>query len=285
MAMTATIEKCQVRGEIKAELVDLLYRLADDALILGHRNSEWTGIGPILEEDIAFSSMSQDKMGHALVLYTMLNELGEADPNHSAFGRKPEQYRCCSLVVLECLANRGGGAPQLSNNPVRDELLSNGDWAKSLVRQFLVSEADAVRWAALEKSAYEPLAQFAKKLRGEIKYHTMHGRLMMEKLSRSAESRARLQAALDAFYPHALGMFEPVKTDAALVEAGICPSEDELCGAWQAATSAILDRCGFKTPRDAKPVYGGRQGKHPPEMRDVLDALQKVYKLDPAAQW
>ncbi len=283
--MNVTIEKPQLRGDAKAAVVDLLYRLADDALILGHRNSEWTGIGPILEEDIAFSSMSQDKMGHALVLYTMLSELGEAEPNRLAFGRPAGQYRCCSLVVLESLTPSDGEAKPLSNNPVRDELLSRGDWAQSFVRQFLFSEADALRWAALEKSAHEPLAQFARKLRGELKYHTMHGRLMMEKLSRSVESKGRLQAALDALYPHALGMFEPTKFDAALSEAGICPSEAELGKEWEADIAAILDRCELKTPRGAKPVYGGRQGQHPPEMRDVLDALQKVYKLDPTAQW
>ncbi|HKQ48995.1 MAG TPA: 1,2-phenylacetyl-CoA epoxidase subunit PaaC [Phycisphaerae bacterium] len=282
--MATTIEKPQLRGETKAAVVDLLYRLADDALFIGHRNSEWTGIGPILEEDIAFSSMAQDKMGHATVLYGMLHELGEAEPNALAFGRKAEQYRCSSLVVLECLAE-GGAAAELSNNPVRDELLSRGDWAVSLVRQFLFSEADALRWAALEGSAYEPLAQFAKKLRGEIKYHTMHGRIMMEKLGRAAESKGRLQTSLDSLYPHALGLFEPTKHDAALTEAGICPREAELCKAWEAQVVAILERCGLKAPRNAKPVYGGRQGKHPPEMREVLDALQKVYRLDPAAQW
>lgn len=282
--MAATLEKTQLRGETKAAVVDLLYRLADDALIIGHRNSEWTGIGPILEEDIAFSSMAQDKMGHATVLYGMLHELGEAEPNALAFGRKAEQYRCCSLVVLECLA-KGSAAAELSNNPVRDELLSRGDWAVSLVRQFLFSEADALRWAALEKSTYEPLAQFARKLRGELKYHTMHGRLMMEKLGQAAESRGRLQAALETLYPHALGMFEPTKHDAALAEAGICPRETELGKAWESQTAAILERCGLKAPRNAKPVYGGRQGKHLPEMRDVLEALQKVYRLDPTAQW
>jgi ring-1,2-phenylacetyl-CoA epoxidase subunit PaaC len=108
---------------------------------------------------------------------------------------------------------------------------------------------------------------------------------MMEKLGRAAESKGRLQAALNALYPHALGMFEPTKHDTALAEAGICPREAELCKAWESQTAAILDRCGLKAPRGAKPVYGGRQGKHLPEMREVLDALQKVYRLDPSAQW
>jgi ring-1,2-phenylacetyl-CoA epoxidase subunit PaaC len=283
--MATAIEKPQLRGETRSAVVDLLYRLADDALILGHRNSEWTGIGPILEEDIAFSSMSQDKMGHALVLYTMLHELGEETPDRLAFGRRAEQYHCCSLVVLDCLSHGDGDAPGLCNNPVRDELLARGDWGKSLVRQFLFSEADAQRWATLEQSSHEPLAQFAAKLRGEIKYHTMHGRLMMERLSKTPESRERLQAALDVLYPHGIGIFEPTKFDAVLAEAEICPSETELCRAWQAQIAATLDRCNLTIPKNATPIHGGRLGKHPPEMRGVLDALQKVYRLDPTAQW
>jgi ring-1,2-phenylacetyl-CoA epoxidase subunit PaaC len=277
----------ELRGETKLAVIDLLYRLADDALILGHRNSEWTGIGPILEEDIAFSSMAQDKMGHALVLYTMLHELGEEQPDRLAFGRKAEQYRCCSLVVLECMSKSksSGATAGLSNNPVRDELLARGDWAMILVRQFLFSEADAQRWAVLENSSHEPLAKFAAKLRGEIKYHTMHGRLMMERLSKAPESRQRLQAALDVLYPHALGMFEPTKFDATLAESAICPSEAELCKSWQSQMFTILDRCGLRIPQNAKPIHGGRHGKHPPEMTGVLDSLQKVYRLDPTAQW
>src|ERR1700741_5567847 len=85
-----------------AAIKELLYKMADDQLILGHRNSEWTGLGPMLEEDIAFSSVAQDKMGHALAFYNLLHELGEADPDTLVYARTPEQFRCASLVVLEC---------------------------------------------------------------------------------------------------------------------------------------------------------------------------------------
>src|SRR6185312_14195972 len=78
---------------------ELILKMADDALIMGHRNSEWTGIGPILEEDIAFSSMAQDKVGHALALYTILHEqFGDPHPDALAFGRNEKEFRCCHLV-------------------------------------------------------------------------------------------------------------------------------------------------------------------------------------------
>lgn len=271
----------------KIALIDLLYRLGDDSLIIGHRNSEWTGIGPILEEDIAFSSMAQDKIGHALAFYTLLHELGEPDPDTIAYGRGPERFRCCSLVTLDIFGDGKSAPPAaLSNNPVRDRVVAQGDWAISLVRQFFFSEADAVRMAALEQSAYEPLAHLARKLRGEIKYHTLHARTLLPRLGRAtAESRDRLQSAAAALYPHALGMFEPTRHDATLADAGIAPAEPELCDRWQREIAPIMDGSGLVFPPRSSPVYGGRTGKHLPELTEVLDALQKVYRLDPTAIW
>ena len=283
--MPRTIESTKLDAATKPAVIDLLYRLGDDSLIIGHRNSEWTGLGPILEEDIAFSSMAQDKMGHALAFYRLLDELGEADPERLAYERGPDKYRCCSLVTLEFL-DSDNSKPDLSNNPVRDELVSRGDWAGSLVRQFLFSEADAIRMAALEESAYEPLAQLARKLRGELKYHTLHGRLMMEKLGRATpESRERLQSALTHLWPHALGIFEPTHFDDQLANSGICPPESELCQRWRSEVEPIIEKSGLSIPSKSLPNHGGRAGKHGAQLTTVLDAMQKVYKLSPGAIW
>ena len=80
-----------------AGIKDLLYRIADDQLIIGHRNSEWTGLGPVLEEDIAFSSMAQDKIGHSSTLFDLLFQLGEKDPDQNAFNRQENEMKCCHL--------------------------------------------------------------------------------------------------------------------------------------------------------------------------------------------
>src|ERR1043166_5162423 len=121
---TATTEP-KLKKATREALVDLLYRLGDDSLALGHRNSEWTGQGPILEEDIAFSSMAQDKLGHAQAFYTLLHELGEGDPESLAYRRGPEQYHCCKLAAMP-----------------------RGTWAFSLVRHFLFAEADTIWYSA-----------------------------------------------------------------------------------------------------------------------------------------
>ncbi|HRG87370.1 MAG TPA: phenylacetate-CoA oxygenase subunit PaaC, partial [Chitinophagales bacterium] len=132
---------------------NLLFKMADDALVIGHRNSEWTGIGPMLEEDLAFSSMAQDKIGHAQALYTILNQVfGEADADTLAFKREENTFKCCQFVEL----------------PI-------GEYDFSIVRQFLFDHAELLRYDMLTQSSFQPVAQLAKKVKGEIKYHVMHG--------------------------------------------------------------------------------------------------------------
>src|SRR5580693_6301805 len=151
-------------------LKDLLYKMADDALIIGHRNSEWTGIGPMLEEDLAFSSMAQDKIGHAQALYSILHEiLGEPEPDKVAFLREENLFKCCQFVEL----------------PI-------GEYDFSIVRQFLFDHAEAIRYDMLTGSSFQPLAQIAKKVKGEIKYHVMHADTFLKQLGTGTEeSHAR----------------------------------------------------------------------------------------------
>ena len=133
-------------------LARMLTAMADDALIQGHRNSEWTGLGPIMEEDIAFSSMAQDKIGHAWALYRILQEdLGGQDPDAFAFLRNEKDYKCCHFV----------------EHP-------NGEYDFSLMRHFLFDHAEAIRYQQLRNSSFAPLRPLAEKLKGEIKYHTLH---------------------------------------------------------------------------------------------------------------
>ena len=174
-------------------LKELLYKMADDQLILGHRNSEWTGFGPLLEEDIAFPSMAQDKVGHSLALYTLLHQLGENDPDTVAFTRNAPQFHNCVFVELP-----------------------NQEYDFSLIRHFLYDSAEALRFEMLTASSYEPLAQVAKKIRAELRYHTLHAKTWINQLgSATEESVSRLQKSLDYAFPYALGIFEqsPYESD------------------------------------------------------------------------
>ena len=249
--------------EGREAVIDLLYRMADDELIIGHRASEWTGLAPILEEDIAISSMSQDEMGHALTFYNLLHELGEPDPDTNAFSRNADDYRCARFVSL-----------------------ANGDWAFSVLRQYLYDAAESVRLRALCDSAYVPLAQLARKLMGEEKYHLMHGRIWVDRLGNGTDtSREKMATAMQIAYPHALGLFEPTSVDEALARLGIAPLEADLCRQWEDSVKPVLEDAGLELPEATSPVYGGRTGDQPAELRELLESMQVVYSADPGAKW
>lgn len=187
-------------------LKELLYKIADDQLILGHRNSEWTGFGPLLEEDIAFSSMAQDKVGQSHALYQMLQTLGEKDPDTVAFMRNADQFHNCILVELP-----------------------NGEYDFSLIRHFLYDTAEAIRFEMLSESSYQPLADISKKIRAELRYHTLHANTWVKQLgSATEESISRLQRSLDSAMPYALGMFEESPFEKDLISSKIFGGEQAL---------------------------------------------------------
>lgn len=243
-------------------LIELLYKMADDQLIIGHRNSEWTGLGPILEEDIAFSSMAQDKIGQAHAIYQLLHELGEADPDTLGFMRNARQFHCCHLVEL----------------PI-------GEYNFSLIRHWLFDHAESIRFEALMQSSYTPLAQLARKFRGEIKYHTFHADTWVKQLGRAnAEANGKLQESLDECFGMALGIFETGSHEAVLQTEGIFVGEAAIREIWMQRIAGLAADAGLTLP-EAKPIYGGRKGTHTEFLQPLLDEMTEVYKIDPSAEW
>lgn len=245
---------------------DLLYKMADDALIIGHRNSEWTGIGPMLEEDLAFSSMAQDKIGHAQALYRILHEvLGEAEPDKLGFMRTEKEFKCCQFVEL----------------PI-------GEYDFSIVRQFLFDHAELLRYEMLSQSSFQPLAQLAKKVKGEIKYHVLHADTFVKQLANGTEeSKARMQSSLSYAWHYALGIFETSEFEADLIAQNIFAGEEELKKRWLEKISAIIESANLKVPAtdETKIVYGGRKGFHSEYLKLLLDEMTEVVNLDLNAEW
>ena len=244
---------------------DLLYKLADDQLILGHRNSEWTGFGPILEEDIAFSSMAQDKIGHSLAFYTLLQELGEAEPDTVAFTRNANQFHNSQLVELP-----------------------NGEYDFSLIRHFLYDNAEIIRFEMLSQSSYEPIAKVATKLKGEVKYHVLHANTWIKNLGTSTEEAIlRLQASLNEALPYALGMFEKSKYEQELINAGVYAGEEAVKAEWLKRITAVIEKTDLKLPdlSTVEPKLGGRYGEHTEHLQPLLDEMAEVFKIDPTAEW
>jgi ring-1,2-phenylacetyl-CoA epoxidase subunit PaaC len=246
-------------------LKELLYKMADDLLILGHRNSEWTGIGPMLEEDISFSSMAQDKVGQALALYQVLNQLGEAEPDTVAFTRNAHQFHNCQLVEY----------------PI-------GEYDFSLMRHFLFDNADLLRYDLLQESTFDPLAKLARKFKGELKYHKFHGDTFLMKLGNgNAESHERMQQSLDYCWNLALGIFEESEHEDLLKSEGIWKGEAFLQQAWMEAVIPVIEQAGLVIPERHtwNPVYGGRKGEHTPYLQPLLEEMSEVFREDPGAEW
>ncbi len=247
-------------------LIDLLFKMADDALIIGHRNSEWTGIGPMLEEDLAFSSMSQDKIGHAQAIYNLLDDLGEADADTLAFKRAEKDFRCCQFTEL----------------PI-------GEYDFSIIRQFLFDNAELIRYDMLIHSSYQPISLLAKKVKGEIKYHVMHGDTFVKQLGKGTEeSHARMQSALNFAWPYALGIFEKSEHESSLISENIFGGEDELKKRWLEKISPVIAAANLTLPSidDSKVVYGGRKGFHSEFLSPLLDEMCEVTRSDEAtAEW
>ncbi|MGH3051543.1 MAG: 1,2-phenylacetyl-CoA epoxidase subunit PaaC, partial [Gaiellaceae bacterium] len=162
---------------------DILLQLADDELILGWRNSEWTGIAPFLEEDVAFSSIAQTEIGHARAFYELAaQELGTT-ADELAFDRDPDEYGCAPLVELRLVP----------------------DWARTIARHWLYETADTIRIEALKSSENGGLAGLAAKIDREEIYHRIHADMWARQLLESPE-RGRFEEAVDELWPHALGL-------------------------------------------------------------------------------
>lgn len=178
------------------DLRRLLYQMADDELIIGHRCSEWLGLGPHIEEDIAFASIAQDEIGHAAALYRLLQELGEGDADELAFGRPAAERQNARFV------ERAHGEGSFLANP-------DWDWAALLWRHFFYDEFDAVRLTVAAQSSYQPLAQLAKKINREERYHRLHHQTWLKRLAETESGKQRLAAALPGVWAEVGGLFSP----------------------------------------------------------------------------
>ncbi len=163
----------------------LLLPIADDELVLGWRNSEWTGIAPFLEEDVAFSSIAQNEIGHARALYELVAEELGTTADEVAFDRQPHEYRCATLVELRRL-----------------------DWAPTIARHYLYESADTVRIEALKASDDAELAGLAGKIDREEAYHRMHAEMWIDRLQATEEGSRRLRESVEELWPYALGVLD-----------------------------------------------------------------------------
>jgi len=179
-----------------------LLELADDELILGWRNSEWTGIAPFLEEDVAFSSIAQNEIGHARALYQLAAEELGTTADELAFDRKPEEYRCAQLVELRFVP----------------------DWARTIARHYLYETADQIRIEALKEADDPRVAGLAAKIDREEAYHRMHAHMWHERL----RDEPRVQEAIEELWPYAVALLDEAQRPKLAAQTGLPLPSDTL---------------------------------------------------------
>ncbi|SOY52580.1 1,2-phenylacetyl-CoA epoxidase subunit PaaC [Cupriavidus taiwanensis] len=255
-------------------------RLADNALILGQRNAEWCGHGPVLEEDIALANISLDLIGQARLLYGRAGEL-EAEltglPRHEddyAYWRAEREFRNWTLLELP---HRG---------PLSGNAAAERDYAVTIVRNFLYSALMVELWQALQASRDEQLAAIAAKAIKEARYHLHHAAGWVVRLGDGTEaSHARMQGALEHLLPYMNECFaeDAVEIDAAAQGIGVVSAT--LRPAWDATVAETLEAATLTLPAATGFVSAGKHGVHSEHMSYLLGEMQGLARAHPGAQW
>ncbi|MDE0832994.1 MAG: phenylacetate-CoA oxygenase subunit PaaC [Acidimicrobiales bacterium] len=243
---------------------EFLLAFADDEHLMGQQHTEWIGVAPFLEEDLAFSSIAQDELGHAAALYAIV--AGDGDPvdndlriDELAFRPSPDDWRCAQLVEV-----------------------ASDDWAHALVRHWLYDSAEQLRWEQVAQSSLIPLAEAAARAEREERYHRRHADGLLDVLLPAADSAERLQAALADLLPLAIGIFDPVAGEAEVVATGVASAPfDTRLDEWK---DRVRHRFDFDPDRIEPMAPTGRLVRHP-DFGPLLVRMREVIDLDPAAVW
>jgi ring-1,2-phenylacetyl-CoA epoxidase subunit PaaC len=245
-------------------LFEYLLRLGDDRLILGHRLSEWCGHAPILEEDIALANVALDLIGQASLWLRLAGQVeGRGrDEDALAYFRDAIEYRNVKLVELP-----------------------NGDYGRTIVRQFLFDAWSVLQLEHLQRAAQAELAGIAAKAHKEARYHVRHsGEWMLRLGDGTDESHRRAQTALDELWPYTGELFAADQIDRDLAGT-IAPDPATLRTAWQDLVSDVVGRATLTLPADGFMHSGGRQGKHTEHLGHLLAEMQILARSHPGANW
>ncbi|XYK79595.1 MAG: 1,2-phenylacetyl-CoA epoxidase subunit PaaC [Labrenzia sp.] len=254
-------------AELKPAFFEWLCRMGDNALVLGHRTSEWCGHGPVLEEDIALANTALDLIGHTQMWLGLAGEVeGEGrDADKLAYLRDAFKFRNVLLVELP-----------------------KGDMAVTVMREFLFDAYHHLLLSWLAENSKSPrVAEIAAKALKEVSYHLERASDLVVRLGDgTAESHRRMQDALDLLWPYTGEMFEGDALDAAVADAGIAPKPEDLKAGWEASVREILDEATLKAPEAAGFVHkGGKQGRHTEHLGFILAEMQFLQRAYPGASW
>jgi len=245
--------------------IEYLLRLADSPLILGQRLSEWCGHAPVLEEDLALANTALDLIGQARLLLTHAGaqEGAGRDEDQLAFLRSEREFRSCTLVELP-----------------------NGDFARTVLRNFLFSAYQLPLWEGLLASRDAQLAAIAAKSLKEARYHLRHAADWVVRLGAGTEeSHRRMHAALDYLWPFTAELFAGDAVEEAAAAAGVGVTGSSLQTRWEATVLPVLQEAGLSAPARTPFLSQGKLGVHSEHMGHLLAEMQTMQRAYPGARW
>jgi len=244
---------------------EYVVRLGDDALILGHRLSEWCRNAPFLEEDLALSNVALDFIGRARMFYTYAAELSGQDVTEDTFAYQ----RDCR---------------DFKNHLIHE--LPRGDFAFTMVRQYFVDVYSLAFMASLLESNDSRLAAIAGKAIKESEYHLRRSEEWMMRLGESTqESHRRLQSAVDELWRFTGELFDQDSPERELVSNGVAVDTRALEADWNQTITATMSKISIEIPKDELQVTGGREGKHTEFLGFILSELQFLQRANPGLEW
>lgn len=253
--------------------VELLFQLADDDFLFSYRGSEWLGLAPHIEEDVAFSSITQDTMGHAMMFYRLLESLNVGTADALAHLR-PASKRRNSILV-----ERKNGEGTYLENP-------QYDWAYAVARNYLYTVAKKVKIDSLKSSSNEKIAEAAVKIDMELYYHLLHWKTWFVQLFTSTEeARQRMQAALDRVIEDSGDLFLFGSNEKEIVESGLIEESNVLKERWLLLLKPVFETINIPLPQLNTPTLSGRNGEHTEELQHAINTMSEVYSLNLEATW
>ncbi|CAG9621938.1 1,2-phenylacetyl-CoA epoxidase subunit PaaC [Sutcliffiella rhizosphaerae] len=269
-----SVEEAKRDSAYYEALTQLLYQLADDDFIIAYRGSEWLGLAPHIEEDVAFSSINQDTMGHAAMYYQLLEELGEGKLDYLAHGRKVEER--VNAILLE----KVNGTGTYLTEP-------KYDWAFTVVRHYFYTQYKKIKTESLKNSSYEPLKHVAYKVNMELYYHLLHWRTWFHQLcTANGDAKTRMKAAISIVLEDFGGVVHLGPAQKEMTSFQLIDSEKILRERFLLEMKQMFEKADLNFTMNMEMKRGnGRLGEHTSDLDDALKTLSEVYNSNPAAIW
>jgi ring-1,2-phenylacetyl-CoA epoxidase subunit PaaC len=248
----------------RTALFNFIVSVADDALVLGHRLSEWSGRGPMLEEDIALSNLGLDLIGQARLLYAYAGEVEGKGRGEDDLAYLRDEFAYANLLLVE---------------------QPNGDFAATMVRHLLCAAFMHPYLQAMQTSADARLAEIAAKAVKEMAYHVHHAAEWVIRLGDGTEESHGRAAALDELWMYTGELFEMTDDERGLVGKGIAVDRGAIEPSWNATVDRVLAEATLKRPSDRWMQGGGRSGRHTEHLGHLLAEMQVLHRAHPGATW